>query len=78
MKLPRDLNGGELAERLGVLGYANVRQVGSHLYLTTQTRGEHHVCIPNHRPLRIGTLNGILKSVAAHHGISRQELLEML
>jgi hypothetical protein len=46
--------------------------------LTTQRGGEHHVTVPQHRPLKVGTLNGILKDVAAHMGLSRAELLEKL
>lgn len=75
MKLPRDLTGRQLAGRLQCLGYQIVRQTGSHIYLTTQRAGEHHLCIPDHRPLRVGTLNKILKEAARHHGLSRDELL---
>jgi phage protein D len=41
-------------------------------------RGEHHVTVPNHDPLRVGTLSAILAAVAAHHGLSRNELLQTL
>jgi len=43
--------------------------------LTTEQGGEHHVTIPRHSPLRIGTLNAILKDVAQHLGLGRDELL---
>jgi len=46
--------------------------------LSTQSNGEHHVTIPNHDPLRVGTLGAILASVAAHLGVSREELLRRL
>jgi hypothetical protein len=42
--------------------------------LTTQRGGEHHVTVPRHNPVRIGTLSGILDMVGAHLGMSRQEL----
>jgi len=42
---------------------------------TTQQRGEHHVTIPDHSPLKTGTLHGILKDVAAHHGMNLEELI---
>jgi len=32
--------------------------------LTTQAIGEHHITIPSHSSLRIGTLNAILGEVA--------------
>ncbi len=78
MKLPRDLGGEELAQALARLGYGITRQTGSHLRLTTTLRGEHHVTIPRHKPLRVGTLNRALKEVAQHLGIGKQELIERL
>lgn len=78
MRVPRDLTGQELIRRLEKLGYAASRQAGSHVRLTTQTRGEHHVTVPNHDPLRIGTLAAILGTVATHHGMTRDELLARL
>ena len=78
MRIPRDLSGADLVKRLGKLGYAISRQTGSHLRLTRNEDGEHHVTIPNHDPLRIGTLAAILDSVAKHLGVSREELLELL
>lgn len=78
MKIPRDLSGPMLIRLLGKLGYVATRQAGSHVRLTTQTHGEHHVTIPLHDPLRIGTLAAILAAVATHHGINRDELLNRL
>ena len=78
MKLPRDASGADLAKRLGRLGYEVTRQTGSHLRLTTSEGGRHHVTIPNHDPLKVGTLAGILGDVAAHFGISRIELIQRL
>ena len=78
MRLPRDLSGNDLAQALHKLGYSNTRQTGSHLRLTTQEHGEHHLTIPQHTPLRIGTLSAILADVATHFKISRDALLERL
>ncbi len=76
MKLPRDISGAELAGLLKKLGYQITRQSGSHLRLTTTEHGQHHVTIPNHNPMRVGTLAGILGDVAAHFEISRDELVQ--
>jgi predicted RNA binding protein YcfA (HicA-like mRNA interferase family) len=57
MKLPRDLSGEALAKALEKLGYTMDRQTGSHIRLTTQENGEHHITIPNHSPIKIGTLS---------------------
>jgi hypothetical protein len=40
--------------------------------------GEHHVTIPMHAQLRVGTLAAILGDVAEHLGISRDALLREL
>jgi len=54
------------------------RQKGSHIRVTTQVDGENHVVIPNHHPIKTGTLSGILKRIAAHHHLTLQERLEKL
>jgi predicted RNA binding protein YcfA (HicA-like mRNA interferase family) len=77
-RLPRDLSGPELAKRLESLGYVVTRQKGSHLRLTTFQAGEHHVTVPNHESLRAGTLNGILKDVAEHVGLTRDTVFQQL
>ena len=78
MRLPRDVSGAELAKRLERLGYRVTRQTGSHLRLTWTDPPEHHVTIPNHESLRVGTLATILQSVAARMGLSRDELVTRL
>lgn len=61
MKWPRALGGKELIAALGKLGYAATRQSGSHIRLTTETNGTHHVTDPDHRPLKVGALSAILR-----------------
>ncbi len=78
MKLPRDISGLSLAKALKALGYEITRQSGSHIRLTTAVNGEHHITIPAHDPLKIGTLAGILADIARHHELSRDELLRNL
>ncbi|RKZ93206.1 MAG: hypothetical protein DRR19_01835 [Candidatus Parabeggiatoa sp. nov. 1] len=79
MRLPRHISGQALALSLKRLGYQKTRQTGSHLRLTTSSEnGEHHITIPQHEALRVGTLAAILDDVAQHFQISRDELLEQL
>ena len=54
------------------------RQTGSHMRLTTPEHGEHHITIPRHESLRIGTVAAILAEVAYHFGLSREALVERL
>lgn len=77
-RLPRDLTGEALAKKLSALGYPRLRQTGSHIRLTTLEEGEHHLTIPRHDPLRVGTLSGILGDVAAHFHTTREEIIERL
>ncbi len=78
MRLSRDVSGQDLAEALSILGYRLTRQTGSHLRLTTEEAGEHHVTIPRHNPLRVGTLASILQDVAQHFGWTRQQVQERI
>jgi predicted RNA binding protein YcfA (HicA-like mRNA interferase family) len=78
MKLPRNIDAQQLIKALQKYGYQASRQTGSHIRLTTQQNGQHHITIPNHDPLRIGTLNAILNEVSQHLGISKQEVVEGL
>jgi predicted RNA binding protein YcfA (HicA-like mRNA interferase family) len=78
MRLPRDVSGGDLTKALRLLGYRVTRQTGSHVRLTTRQDGEHHVTVPNHAQLRIGTLDGVLAAVARHHGMTKDALIDLL
>ncbi len=76
MKLPRDLSGEELVRHLCKLwGYERVHQVGSHIILQTEQPSHHRIAVPAHTPLRIGTLNAILASIATHKGVTKEEVL---
>ena len=78
MRLPRDVRGADLRSALQRLGYRTTRQRGSHVRVTTCVNGEHHEVIPLHNPIKVKTLSSILKSVASHHELSVQELLDRL
>ena len=80
MRLPRSLSGMELAALLRRhYGYNLTRQRGSHMRLTSTYRGyEHHVSVPRHNPLRVGTLSGILGDVADYLEIDQNQLEQEL
>jgi predicted RNA binding protein YcfA (HicA-like mRNA interferase family) len=79
VRLPRDVSGADLVKAMGRMGYRVTRQTGSHLRLTVvSAAGEHHVTIPNHNPIKVGTLNSILRDVADRAGLTREDLLERL
>ncbi len=78
-KIPRDISGRQLAHLLEKFGYTITRQTGSHIRLTSSAKKEtHSITIPDHHPLKIGTLNNILKEVANYLEIEKNELVNKL
>jgi len=75
MKVPRDIRGEHLAKLLGKYDYVVTRQTGSHIRLTRSAEEEHHITIPKHQNLKIGTLNSIIRYVGEHLGKSKEKLL---
>ena len=79
MRVPRDLSGDDLVKKLQTLGYEPTRQTGSHIRLTRAgPEGEHHLTVPRHKALRIGTLNKILTEVSHQLGLSKNELVQIV
>lgn len=79
MKIPRDLSGKKLIAALcRDWGYVKVNQVGDHVILQTKTPFPHRIAIPDHKTLRIGTPNAILRSISRHKGTDRETLLNSL
>jgi predicted RNA binding protein YcfA (HicA-like mRNA interferase family) len=67
------VSGAQLVGALGKLGWAAVRQRGSHVRLKHPDRSVSLV-VPLHRELKRGTLAGILRDA----GIDREELRRLL
>lgn len=79
MKVPRDIAANQLIHSLQKIGYKITRQKGSHIRLTASIKSEeHHITIPNHTPIKIGTLNTILNDIAIHNGFNKEELIKKL
>jgi predicted RNA binding protein YcfA (HicA-like mRNA interferase family) len=79
VKLPRDLSGPEFARLLRRYGYEVIRQSGSHIRVRSTVKGsEHHVTVPAHSPLKLGTLSGILLEVATYLELSKEALAQEL
>ena len=58
MKLPRDVNGEQAVRALIRLGFQDLRQTGSHRIMRKEGRT---VVIPMHRPIKPGTLKGLIE-----------------
>jgi predicted RNA binding protein YcfA (HicA-like mRNA interferase family) len=78
MKIPRSLTGLELIKLLKPFVYEVVRQTGSHIRIQTMQNGQHYKTIPRHDPIKIGTLNNILKNIAEHFDLTKEELASEL
>ena len=79
MRLPRDLSGHDLVRLLRRFGYEPTRQLGSHIRLQSHHRSYvHHVTVPDHKTLRVGTLSAILSDVADYLNIERSKLEQEL
>lgn len=64
MKVPRDIT--------------EVHQVGSHVVLETSEPAHQRIAIPQHDPVRLGTLISILRTVAQHKGVTRHSIIRTL
>jgi predicted RNA binding protein YcfA (HicA-like mRNA interferase family) len=60
------------------MDYQVVRQTESHIRIRTEQNGQHQETIPNHIPIKIGTLNSILNNISSHFGITKEELIAIL
>ncbi len=78
MRIPREISGQKLIKLLNPLGYQKTRQVGSHIRLSTDINGKHNITVPNHNPIKVGTLSSIIGRIADHHNLTKQELLKQL
>lgn len=79
MKLPRDLGSDELIKSLAAYGYIQTRQTGSHVRLTSSIKGtDHHITVPKHKPLKIGTLNSIITSVSEYLKKEKPQFIDEL
>jgi len=78
MRIPRNIGAEDLISLLRRYEYESTRQTGSHIRITTTLNGEHHVTIPRHKPLRVGTLHAILRDIASHLNTDWRALAEEL
>jgi predicted RNA binding protein YcfA (HicA-like mRNA interferase family) len=65
------LSGWDIVKALEKLGFVFVRQTGSHIIMR---RGASGCVVPNHKEVKIGTVNGILRQA----GVSAEEFAAVL
>ena len=77
MRLPRNLSGRRLVDILcRHWQYRVVHQTGSHIILETEYPGHQRIAVPDHKALRIGTLNNILRCASQHKSVLREDILD--
>jgi len=65
------LSGQDIVKALQKLGFEIARQSGSHIVLKRNHQG---CVVPNHKEVKVGTVNGVLRQA----GISAQEFEQVL
>lgn len=77
MIVPADLYGSELIKKIRrAYGYEVANQVGSHIKL--KKNNAKPLTIPNHKPLKKGTLKSILEQLAEYENKSVETVLKDL
>jgi predicted RNA binding protein YcfA (HicA-like mRNA interferase family) len=64
--------------RLERLGYAVIRQKGSHVSLRHDGPPVHTITVPLHNPLKTGTLRDILSETAQMRSITIESITDLL
>ena len=65
------LSGAEMIRALEKLGFVVARQSGSHIVMK---RGSQGCVVPNHKEVKVGTVNGVLRQA----GVSAEEFSKVL
>jgi hypothetical protein len=55
-----------------------VHEKGSHIVLETDSPSHQRIVVPDHKVLRLGTLNAVLRAVAAHKGLDKNQVAALL
>ena len=71
MTVPRDVTGDQAVRALRRFGFEDIRQTGSHRIMRKQSRT---VVVPMHRPIKPGTLKGLI----AQAGLTVDEFVREL
>ena len=77
--LHKNINAQVLIKFLKTYNYEVARQTGSHIRLVSDYMGyEHKITIPNHKPLKIGTLNNIINDIAKYLKKDKSKIIKEL
>lgn len=78
-KIPRDISGRKLTKLLEKYGYQVSRETASHIRMISNFKNkEHKITVPDHHPIKIGTLNSILNDLANYLEMDKKKLADKL
>lgn len=78
-KAPRDVSGKDLIRIFSKYGYEVVRQNGSHIRMSITTiDGAKNITIPNHSPIKLGTLMSIINDVSSQLKVNKEDIINKL
>jgi predicted RNA binding protein YcfA (HicA-like mRNA interferase family) len=78
-KIPRDVSAKKLIKVLSKYGYDVTRQAGSHIRMSVVTdNGVESITVPNHDPIKLGTLMSIINDAATQLNIDKEDLIDRL
>jgi predicted RNA binding protein YcfA (HicA-like mRNA interferase family) len=78
-KVPRDVSGKSLIKVLSKYGYTVSRQTGSHIRMSIIIEDSvKNITIPNHDPIKLGTLMSILNDVSSQLSIPKEGIISKL
>ena len=79
MKVPRNVDAADVINLLIRCGYSIVKQTGSHIKLSKKLdECEHSITVPNHKPIKIGTLQSIVKDICFVNNLDINEFYQQL
>lgn len=78
-KLPRNLDSNDFIKLLEHLEYKKVHQRGSHIkFSKIINESKHSISIPNHKPLKVGTLSSIIKQICMQNNLDKEFLIKLI
>jgi predicted RNA binding protein YcfA (HicA-like mRNA interferase family) len=75
-KIPSDVIASELIKKLGKIGWVVISQKGSHVKLKKDNKQP--LIIPNHKPIKKGTLKSILEQLSEYTQKTTEEIIQEL
>ena len=80
MKVPRDIDAIKLIKLLQQYGYRIIKQTGSHIRMSKNLSSNetHNITIPNHKPIKIGTLHSISSDICEKNKLNKKNFYAAL